>query len=122
MDTCVILKADPFTMFVNVYLGYRQGNSWMNITLDNPGEESPVNAWPTMRTTEVPAGTTMPPDPFVRLPLSCLPSLREEMAKLGITSETDEHRAGELKATKAHLEDMRKLVFRSPSKGATVGR
>jgi hypothetical protein len=109
MDTRVILKADPFTMNVDMYLGYRQGNSWMNITLDHTAQDIPC--WPAMKVEEIEQGRVLPPDPYVRLPLSCLKSLRDELAKLGVVSETDEHIAGQLKAVLAHLEDMRKLVF-----------
>lgn len=44
--------------------------------------------------------------------LGQLRQLIEEAEKQGVQSPSAEHIAGELTATKSHLEDMRKLVFR----------
>lgn len=52
---------------------------------------------------------------FCHLPIKAEKPLVDELNRLGIKSDNDHKIAGTLDATKAHLEDMRALVFNGKS-------
>lgn len=64
-------------------------------------------------------GNAVPDDFAIKLDSECIRALTEELSQLGIKTDSDAKLEGTLEATKYHLEDMRKMLFKDENNGTT---
>lgn len=96
----VQLRSNPGTLSVDLWMLQRDGNTITIITHEGVGK--------TYKDGEIPN----PEDYFARLYPEQVTALADGLANYGAKSQNDHKNEGLLEATRAHLEDMRKLVLK----------